>query len=88
MNCWIGVEHTGGRRIVRLAGAFNHQQVPELMRACAPHEGALELDLCDLVCADTAGIEALRRLGQQGAVLVRIPGYIQLKLETRPEGLR
>lgn len=88
MNCWIGVERKEGRSVVRVAGAFNHPQVPELLAACSPQEGPVELDLCDLICADAEGIDALRQLWQQGATLVRIPGYIQLKLDLRSDGSR
>ena len=56
-------------------------QVPELLRACgAP--GTLQLDLTDLVAADIAGLEALQRARERGALLVGVPGYIQLKLDT------
>jgi hypothetical protein len=81
VNCWIGVERAAGRRIVRVAGELAAAQVPELTRACACGDEALEIDLHDLVGADTAGIDALRRLRAQGARLVRIPGYFALKLD-------
>ena len=86
MNCWIGVERKDDRRVVRLAGEFKLPQVTELRRACAQEEGPVELDLRDLVSADTAGIDALRHLREQGVVFVRIPGYIELKLDTASAG--
>jgi hypothetical protein len=88
VNCWIGVDRTEGRRLVRVVGAFNHPQVPELLAACAPEEGPLELDLQDLVCADAAGIDTLRSLRAHGAILVRIPGYIGLKLNAGSDSPR
>ena len=80
MNCWIGVERKGDRKIVRLAGEFKLPQVSELLAACDIEHGAVELDLRDLVSTDAAGVDALRNLRNRGAVLVRTPGYIELKL--------
>jgi hypothetical protein len=81
VDCWIGVVQEGDRRIVRLAGRLSVAQVPELLRVCA-EGGPVEVDLTDLVSADTMGIEALQRIRATGASLVGAPGYIQLKLES------
>jgi hypothetical protein len=88
VNCWIGVVQEDGRRLVRLAGQLGEAQVPELLLACglqgalAPGTGhALQLDLTELVSADAAGIEALRRVRAAGATLVGAGGYLQLKLD-------
>lgn len=81
MDCWIGVNQSQDRRVVKLAGRLTFAQVPELFMAC--HEiSHLELELSDLVFADAAGIEAIQRLRDSGANLVGVPGYIRLKLET------
>ncbi len=85
MECWIGVAADGDRRIVRVAGRLSIAHVPELLEACAA--GAdVEVDLADLVSADLAGIEALRRLRTRGASIVGAPGYIQLKLDLPSSG--
>ena len=81
MDCWIGVTRDGDRCAVRLAGRLTGAQVPELLEACA-NVLPMELDLADLVSADPAGIEALQRLRGQGATLVSVPGYLQLKLDS------
>jgi hypothetical protein len=81
VDCWIGVVQEEDRRIVRLAGRLGMAQVPELLRACGA-QGNLQLDLTDLVSADVAGLEALQRARARGAMLVGVPGYIQLKLDT------
>ena len=81
MDCWIGVVQEAGRRTVRLAGRLAEEQVPELLQACA-QPGVLQLDLSDLVSADAAGVDVLRRMQASGASLVGVPGYIQLKLES------
>ena len=85
MDCWIGVVTEADRRVVRLAGRLSVAQVPELLTACADG-GRLEIDLTDLVSADTAGIEALQRVRRTGATLVGTPGYIQLKLDSGTGG--
>jgi hypothetical protein len=85
VDCWIGVVTEVDRRVVRLAGRLSVAQVPELLTACA-EGGPLELDLSDLVSADVAGIEALRRVRARGATLVGTPGYIQLKLDSAAGG--
>jgi len=81
VNCWIGVVQETGRRVVRLVGRFSLAHVQELLTACGSGD-ALVLDLTDLLSADTAGIDALRQLQDQGATLVGVPGYIELKLES------
>ena len=84
MECWIGVVTEVERRIVRVAGRLSDVHVPELLLACA-HPDQLRIDLTELVSADVAGIEALRRIRSKGATLVGIPGYIQMRLEA-PSG--
>jgi hypothetical protein len=84
VNCWIGVEQVGDRRVVRLAGALGAAQVPDLLLACTP-PGPLELDLTDLMSIDAAGVEALQRIRARGAILTGAPGYIQLKLDSSPK---
>ena len=85
MNCLIGVVDEGNHRIVHLAGHLSIAQVPELLRACA-EGGPVEVDLLELVSADAAGIEALRRVRKLGVTLVGAPGYIKMKLESDSDG--
>lgn len=81
MECWIGVGQEGNRRVVRLAGRFAEAQVPELMQVCAV-DGPISLDLTELVSTDTAGLEALSRIRDQGAMITGAPTYIQLRLDS------
>jgi hypothetical protein len=85
VDCWIGVAQEAGRRVVRLAGRLSDAQVPELSRAC---DGAnqLVLDLTDLLSADAAGLEAIRKLRDAGASISGAPGYIKLKLDLAANG--
>lgn len=84
VDCWIGVVQERGRRIVKLAGRLGEEQVPDLLAVCVRPRG-LQLDLSDLVSADAAGVDALRRMRAMGASLVSVPGYIQMKLQSALE---
>lgn len=81
VECWIGVGQEGDRRVVRLAGRFAEAQVPELMQVCAA-AGPISLDLTELVSTDVAGLEALSRIRDQGAMITGAPTYIQLRLDS------
>ena len=78
----MGIVQEEHRRVVRLAGRLGEAQVPELLIACAD-SGPLLLDLSDLLSADAAGLEALRRVEARGATFVGVPGYIQLQLQSQ-----
>jgi hypothetical protein len=86
VECWIGVTTEGERRIVRVAGRLSVAHIPEMQAACAESR-VLEVDLTDLVSADMAGIEALRRIRSRGATLVGTPGYIRLKIDSQVKQL-
>jgi ABC-type transporter Mla MlaB component len=86
VDCWIGVVQERDRRVVTLAGRLGEEQVPVLLQVCG-HAGALHLDLSDLMAADAAGVEALRRMRARGALLVSVPGYIRMKLESPFTGM-
>jgi ABC-type transporter Mla MlaB component len=83
VECWIGVEHAGAQWLVRLAGRLSVDQVPDLLKVCGEHgSDPVAIELSDLLSADAAGIEALRRVRRAGALLTGTPTYIQLKLDT------
>lgn len=83
MHCWIGVEHAGDQWLVRLAGRLSGDQVPDLLKVCGEHgSDPVEIELSDLLSADAAGIDALRRVRLAGVLLTGTPAYIQLKLDT------
>ena len=68
---------------MRLAGRLTAAQLPELLGVCEP---PLRIDLTELVSADAAGVEALQRLRDQGALLLAVSGYLQMKLDSPPAG--
>jgi hypothetical protein len=83
VECWIGVEHAGDQWLVRLAGRLSGDQVPDLLKVCGEHgSDPVAIELSDLLSADAAGIDALRRVRRAGALLTGTPAYIQLKLDT------
>jgi len=53
------------------------------MQACENHP-LVDLNLVDLLSADAAGIDAMRRLRSAGAKLIGTNGYIQIKLGAQP----
>ena len=67
--------------MIRLADSLAEAQVPELMQVCAAG-GPISLDLTDLVSTDAAGLEALSRIREQGAMITGAPTYIQLRLDS------
>jgi hypothetical protein len=69
------------RLVVRLAGRLGEAQVPELLEVCEQSNGPPLLELDELLSADGIGMDALRRIEEQGAELVGMPQYIRLKLD-------
>ena len=83
MECWIGHVDEPDRRVVRVAGYLASAQVPDLMIVCrGSATGHLVIDLSDLLNADVVGIDTLRRFAREGALLIEVPEYIRLKLNS------
>lgn len=77
-------------RSVSIAGCLADVHVPDLMIACGEISAALRVDLTDVVSTDVIALEALRRIRDDGAQLIGVPKYIQIKLDSlapRPRGL-
>ena len=81
MDCRIQVVQRENGWTVVLAGRLKAAQVHELSSTCALIRGHLRLDLTDLLSADAVGVDVLRRLRQNGAELVGVPGYFRRWLE-------
>jgi hypothetical protein len=81
VDCWIDVVEEPDRRVVRLAGRLGEPAVADLLRVCGGASVPVHVDLSDLFAADTAGVSALYRLEQDGALLMSVPQYILLKLQ-------
>ena len=72
--------------MVRLAGRLGEAQVPDLLEVCEQSNGPPLLELDELLSADGIGMDALRRIEEQGAELVGMPQYIRLKLDVLATG--
>jgi anti-anti-sigma regulatory factor len=75
------VDRPGYRRI-RLVGRLTAEQVHELLEVARGGRRAVHLDLGELMSVDTVGLEVLHDLRHDGARLVDVPAYIQLKLDS------
>ena len=81
MLCRILTRRENDRLVVHLAGRLGEAHVPELLEACEQSNGPPILELDELLSADGIGMDALRRIEEQGAELVGMPQYIRLKLD-------
>ena len=81
MLCRILTRRENDRLVVRLAGRLGEAQVPDLLEVCEQSNGPPLLELDELLSADGIGMDALRRIEEQGAELVGMPQYIRLKLD-------
>jgi anti-anti-sigma regulatory factor len=69
-------------------GRLTRQTVGELERECDSYlsrSGAVWLDLSQLTFADEAGVIALRRLAQKGALLSECSAFLSWLLDDREE---
>jgi len=81
MDCRIEVVERADGPTVLLAGRLMAAQVHELWGTCAAIGRDVRVDLSDLLSADPVGVDALRRLHQNGAELVGVPAYFRRWLE-------
>jgi hypothetical protein len=79
--CRILTRRENDRLVVHLAGRLGEAQVPELLEVCEQSDGPPLLELDELLSADGIGMDALRRIEEQGAEFVGMPQYIRLKLD-------
>ena len=66
--------------VLRIDGELYVEGVAELDRVARAAARPLRLDLSNLIRIDAAGLEAVRSLADEGADLVGISPYIQLRL--------
>ena len=83
MACRIDVLNEVGPRVVQVSGRLTEACVPDLLKVCSAVAGPVHLDLDQLVSADHAGRGAVRHLWACGALLVKVPPFIQLMLDAR-----
>jgi anti-anti-sigma regulatory factor len=83
MVCRIDVAQDRGVTTVHVAGRLAGPTVDDLLRACDDASGKLRIDLSDLLSVDSLGVEALRRLSEDGAELFGVAQYLRHELGGR-----
>ena len=81
MRLRIAVNTVGTKTRISVAGELLAEGVGELKRTTPPSGESLELDFSDLTFADSDGIEALRRMIDNGANVIGASPFIKKLLE-------
>ena len=81
MEIRIDITSEGPETVVCIAGRLSGVSVAQLRKACDPIEGALVLDLSNLLFADDAGIDVIRTIDEKGAEVRGASPFVQLLLE-------
>lgn len=88
MECKFDIDRDAVPSTIRIAGRLTAAHVPDLMQVWLELSEASQrtvlIDLEDLMSTDAIGVEALRRVAGEGAVLANASPYIQMKLEPSP----
>ncbi len=69
--------------MIKIEGELVSQGISDHENACRSVDGALALDLSELMKADEEGIQALKTLRDGGARLVAVSPYIELLMKTK-----
>jgi anti-anti-sigma regulatory factor len=80
----IDIKSEGAETVVRIAGRLSGAAVPLFRKACDPIEGAFVLDLSNLLSADAAGIEVIRKVGETGVEVRGASPFVRLLLDDAP----
>ena len=84
MGIRIDITSEGPETVVYIIGRLSGAAAAELRKACDPIEGVFLLDLSNLLLADDAGIDVIRKLCENGAEVRGASPFIQLLLEVEP----
>ena len=77
MGFRIDVTSVGLQTTITIAGELLAEGVGELEQVAGANGESLELDLSDLSFADSTGVEALRRLIDNGAIAIGASPFIR-----------
>ena len=77
MGFRIDVASEGAKTRISIAGELLAEGVGELKKAAGANGELLELDLTELTFADSDGVEALRRLIDNGATAIGASPFIK-----------
>ena len=94
VDCRFDIDRGTVPPIIRVAGRFTGAHVPDLLALSEELrqdalDATVQIDLSELVSTDTVGFEGLRRVVNDGAVLINVPPYLLMRLDpTAPLGFR
>ena len=86
MEIRIDITSEGPETVVYVIGRLSGAAVAELRKACDPIEGVFLLDLSNLLLADDAGIDVIRKLCEKGTEVRGASPFIQLLLDNGRRG--
>jgi anti-anti-sigma regulatory factor len=86
MEIRIDITSEGPETVVYIIGRLSGAAVAELRKACDPIEGVFLLDLSNLLLADDAGIDVIRKLCEKGTKVRGASPFIQLLLANGRRG--
>ncbi len=86
MEIRIDITSEGPETVVYIIGRLSGAAVAELRKACDPIEGVYLLDLSNLLLADDAGINVIRKLCEKGTEVRGASPFIQLLLDNGRRG--
>jgi anti-anti-sigma regulatory factor len=86
MEIRIDITSEGPETVVNIIGRLSGAAVAELRKACDPIEGVFLMDLSNLLLADDAGIDVIRKLCEKGAEVRGASPFIQLLLDNGRRG--
>ena len=86
MEIRIDITSEGPETVVHIAGRLSGVAVAQLRKACDPIEGAFVIDLSNLLFADDAGIDVVRKLCEKGTEVRGASPFIQLLLDNGRRG--
>jgi anti-anti-sigma regulatory factor len=86
MEIRIDITSEGPETVVYVIGRLSGAAVAELRKACDPIKGVYLLDLSNLLLADDAGIDVIRKLCEKGTEVRGASPFIQLLLDNGRRG--
>jgi anti-anti-sigma regulatory factor len=86
MEIRIDITSEGPETVVYVIGRLSGASVAELRKACDPIGAVFLMDLSNLLFADDAGIDVIRKLCEKGAEVRGASPFIQLLLDNGRRG--
>jgi hypothetical protein len=86
VDCRFDIDRGSVPHIIRVVGRFTGAHVPDLLALWEELrqddlDATVQIDLSELLSTDTIGFDGLRRVVNDGAVLINVPPYILMKLD-------